>query len=69
MLEWIKDPANIAAIFVVWAALIGLAQTIVRLTPTDKDDRIISKLGTITEKLRNLLTLQAAGSVTKDQSR
>ena len=69
MLEWIKDPANIASIFLVWAAAIGLAQQIVRLTPGESDDRWVARIGGWAEKARNLLTGMAPGATTKDQSR
>lgn len=68
MFDWL-DTTMIVTIMTGWLALLGAAQVIVRLTPTEKDDRIISMLGNWTEKVRNLLSLGAPNAVTRDQNR
>ncbi len=64
-MQWLME--HYLEIFAVWAGLLGVAQVIVRLTPTDKDDKILSKIGAVTQKLRNLLSLQAPNAKSKDQ--
>ena len=64
-MDWISG--NYLEVLAIWAAVVGVAQLIVRLTPTQKDDNVLGVIGAYTEKLRNLLTLQKPGASTRDQ--
>ena len=54
---------------VAWSALLGAAQVIVRVTPSKKDDRWVSRVAGWSENVRNILTLQRPGARSKDQNR
>ncbi len=62
MIAWIME--NYMGVFGAWLGLLAAAQGIVLLTPTEKDDRFLAKLGAWTQKLRNLLML---GGASRDQ--
>ena len=64
-MDWLSE--NWMGLLVAWSAAVALAQTIVRLTPTDKDDSIVGTIALFTEKVRNLLTFSAPSSPSKDQ--
>ncbi len=61
-------PENLAIFGGVWAAAIGLAQAIVRLTPSDKDDKILAQVGAFAESVRNVLQLQRPSAPSDDQN-
>ncbi len=65
MLGWIST--HYMELFGIWAGVLAVAQLVVRLTPTQRDDRLLSKLGAWTEMLRNLLVGRMPGAATKDQ--
>lgn len=41
-MTWIFD--NIETILAIWGALVALCTAIVKLTPTDKDNRVVEKI-------------------------
>ena len=49
MLEWLKE--NYDNICVVITALITFCSVVVKVTPTDKDDKILSKIISILDKI------------------
>ena len=65
--DWISDPANVALLGAAWAGLLGAAQAVVRLTPTEADNRFVAKVGTAAEQARNVLTLQRPNASSRDQ--
>ena len=65
MMDWIIG--NYLEVLAVWAAVVGVAQLIVRLTPNQKDDTLVAKIGAWTQRIRNLLTLQKPNAPTRDQ--
>ncbi len=69
VIAWISDPVNIALVIGFWMALLGVAQVVVRLTPTTKDDSILAAVGAFTEKLRNLLSAQKPSAKSADQNK
>ncbi len=68
-IAWISNPANIALVFGFWMSLLGIAQVVVRLTPTKKDDSILATIGSVTEKIRNLLSIQTPKAKSQDQQK
>ena len=64
-MDWLSE--NWMGLLLVWSSLVAAAQTIVRLTPTDKDDSIVGTIALFTEKVRNLLTFSKPSSPSKDQ--
>ncbi len=69
VIAWVSDPANLVLVFGFWMALLGIAQVVVRLTPSKKDDSILAGIGAVTEKLRNLLSIQKPQSKSQDQNK
>lgn len=41
-MTWILD--NLETIFAIWGAIVALCTAIVKLTPTDKDNRVVEKI-------------------------
>ncbi len=65
MFGWIST--HYLEVFAVWAGVLAVAQLVVRMTPSEADDRLVSKLGAWTEKLRNLLVGRMPSAPTRDQ--
>ena len=67
IINWIQ--ANVVQIFLAWGALLGFLQIAVRFTPTKRDDRWVSKIGSVVEMLRNLVSGQKPTAASKDQQK
>ena len=57
-MEWITE--NIPLLIGGWLALIGFLQIVVRITPTEKDNKILAKVAGLSQGLRNWLTAHEA---------
>ena len=66
MMEWLTTE-NVVLLGAAWAGLLGAAQAVVRLTPSEADNRFVSKVGTAAEQLRNLASLQRPNATSRDQ--
>ena len=66
MMEWLTTE-NVVLLGAAWAGLLGAAQAVVRLTPSEADNRFVAKIGTAAEQVRNLLTIQKPNAASKDQ--
>ena len=62
-MQWISE--NLDTIIYIVLALIGLAELLVKLTPTENDDAIIKKIASIVSKLIDLFipNLKKGGGV------
>ena len=70
-ITWLAQPENLALLATLWAALIAVAQVVVRFTPNDGDDKFVGrvalfKFGRAANVVRNLATLKKPKGGTDD---
>ena len=53
VVTWLKD--NYQNLFLVLGGLVGVAEVVVRLTPTEKDDSAVERIGGILRKVMDFL--------------